>query len=99
MYVTGAFPYGQLKESVYMSHPNGLEELGKEKFVCELQNSISRVVQAPGIWYQLFRSFLDDLGFTPLMHSDCIFVISYIQETAHILRYVDDMLILGGSSD
>lgn len=99
MYVTGAFLYGQLKESVYMSHSNGLEEPGKEKFVCKLQNSIYRVVQAPGIWYQLFRSFLDDLGFTPLLHSDCIFVISYKQETAHILLYVDEMLIFGGSSD
>ena len=35
-----AFLNGDLVEDVYMSQPNGFEEVGKEYMVCKLQKSI-----------------------------------------------------------
>lgn len=94
MDVTGAFLYGRLKEEIYMSQPKGFEEEGKEDYVCQLKKSIYGLKQAPRVWYNHLKHCLSDIGFSPLLHSDCAFRMRKGNSQIIILIYVDDMLLI-----
>lgn len=47
MDITTAFLYGSLDENIYMKHPPGFVEIGKEHMVCHLRRSIYGLKQSP----------------------------------------------------
>ena len=54
--VTTAFLNGKLEEEVYMNHPEGFVEKGKEGLACQLKQSLYGLKQAPRCW----NSVLDE---------------------------------------
>ena len=70
MDVKTAFLYGELKEEIYMEHPEGFIVKGQEKKVCKLVKSIYGLKQARQVWYELMADTLRrKLGFERI-HSD-----------------------------
>ena len=70
MDVKTAFLYGELKEEIYMEHPEGFVVKGQEKKVCKLVKSIYGLKQAGRVWYELMADTLRrKLGFERI-HSD-----------------------------
>jgi len=47
MDVKTAFLHGNLEEEVYMEKPEGMEELGKETWVCCMHKTLYGLMQAP----------------------------------------------------
>jgi hypothetical protein len=56
--VKTAFLYGDLKEEIYMSQPDGFKAAGKETWVCKLNKSLYRLKQSPRQWYKRFDKFM-----------------------------------------
>ena len=70
MDVKTAFLYVELKEEIYMEHPEGFVVKGQEKKVCKLVKSIYGLKQAGRVLYELMADTLRrKLGFERI-HSD-----------------------------
>jgi Reverse transcriptase (RNA-dependent DNA polymerase) len=54
--VTGAFLYGDLKETLYMSLPQGVAT--GDNRVCLLKRSLYGLKQAPRVWHQHLNAYL-----------------------------------------
>ncbi|KAD4586433.1 hypothetical protein E3N88_24034 [Mikania micrantha] len=66
--------------------------------VCLLKKSLYGLKQAPRAWYQRFADFVYTMGFH---HSQCdhsLFVYKHGRDTAYILLYVDDILMVTSSA-
>ena len=48
--VKKTFLHGDLEEGIYMEHPKGFKEKGKENLVCRLKKSFYGMKQAPCQW-------------------------------------------------
>ena len=68
MDVKSAFPYGNLKEEIYMKQPEGYIE--DSSLVCKLRKYIYGLKQAPRAWYSKMDSFLMSQRFERCK-SDC----------------------------
>lgn len=61
--VENAFLHGELKETVYMKQPPGLEDPEKPGSICKLKKAIYGLRQSPRAWFDKFSTFLIELGF------------------------------------
>ena len=95
MDVTTAFLNGELEEDLYLKQPKGLEERGKETWVCKLRKSIYGLKQAPRIWNSTLDTFLRGLGFTVSDADSCVYIWKNGKDTVIVGVYVDDMVITG----
>jgi Reverse transcriptase (RNA-dependent DNA polymerase). len=95
MDVKSAFLYGEIEDEVYLEQPPGFENESRKDWVCKLDKALYGLKQSPRIWYNTLASFLLDLGFTPLTADSGIFS----KNNTFIAVYVDDLLILGPSTD
>ena len=50
--VKTTFLHGELNKEIYMQHPEGFVEKGKEKLVCRLKKSLYGLKQVPRKWYK-----------------------------------------------
>ena len=95
--VKKTFLHSDLKEDICMVQPQGFEVTGKEKIVCKLQKSLYGLKQAPRQWYKKFDNFMGSNGFLRCQADHCCYVKNLGNSFIILLRYVDDMLIAGGS--
>ncbi|KAM6514095.1 hypothetical protein FALCPG4_18898 [Fusarium falciforme] len=93
MDVKTAFLYGLVTEEIYVEQPEGFND-GSGK-VCKLLRALYGLKQAPRVWYETLSTFLEILGFKPLLSDMGIFVKGH----TFIAVYVDDLLIAGPSKD
>ncbi|KAJ0470826.1 putative RNA-directed DNA polymerase [Helianthus annuus] len=94
--VNNAFLYGNLKEEVYMSMPEGLNVNHSNK-VCKLNRSLYGLKQAPRMWNEKLVHVLLKMGFYQSKCDHSMFIKS--DETAFVvmLVYVDDIILTGNS--
>ncbi|KAJ9547776.1 LOW QUALITY PROTEIN: hypothetical protein OSB04_020319 [Centaurea solstitialis] len=95
--VKNAFLHGHFHETVYMHQPPGFRDQHLPNHVCLLKKSLYGLKQAPRAWYQRFADYVFTLGFK---HSKCdhsLFVYKNGKQTAFLLLYVDDILLITSS--
>ncbi|GKA96141.1 ribonuclease H-like domain-containing protein [Tanacetum coccineum] len=92
--VNNALKYGDLVEDVYMTLPQGYDNVDKSK-VCKLTKSLYGLKQAPRQWNAKLTTALDEHGFD---HSKFDYSL-YIKQKGNVfvtlLVYVDDIYFLG----
>ena len=61
--VENVFLHGDLKETVYMKQPPGIEDTEKPHYVCKLRKDIYGLRQSSRAWFDKFSTFLLEFGF------------------------------------
>lgn len=95
MDVSTAFLNANLEENIFMSQPEGFEDIQHPNYVWKLKKAIYGLKQAPRQWNSLISSFIISLGFKRLVSDTSIFVSQTHESRTVICLYVDDLLILG----
>lgn len=90
--ITTAFLYGDLKETIYMTPPEGLD--CNLNMVCKLNKSLYGLKQAPRCWNTKFNSVLKKFGFERTKADQCIYIGLIRGITCYLCLYVDDGLLL-----
>lgn len=90
--VKTAFLNGDLKETIYMQIPEGIEHKSNE--VCRLKRSLYGLKQASRAWNSKFVQFLKQCGLEQSKADPCVFYGRIDDNEVIILLYVDDGLIL-----
>jgi len=93
MDVKSAFPYGILKEEIYMRLPEGYRTARK---VARLQKYIYGLKQSAHVWYACLLELLRKIGFVISHFNPCVFI--HKSESTFISVYVDNITIISPSS-
>jgi len=96
--VKNAFLHGDLTEQVYCQQPAGFADPARPDAVCLLRKSLYGLKQAPRAWFQRFATHLHQLGFTPSKADSSLFVYRRGHDEAHLLLYVDDIVLSASST-
>lgn len=95
--VKTAFLHGELKETVYVTQPEGFEVKGSEHKVYKLNKALYGLKQAPRAWNDKLNKILVGLNFTRCLKEASV----YRKETGGNLLivavYVDDLFVTGSS--
>ncbi|GJY10051.1 ribonuclease H-like domain-containing protein [Tanacetum coccineum] len=94
--VNNDFLYGDLKEDVYMTLPEGYKSNNKHK-VCKLNKSLYGLKQAPRQWNAKLTTALIEHGFEQSKFDYSLYVKKKGALFVALLVYVDDILITGTS--
>ena len=99
--VSTAFLYPQLKETIYMRQPKGLECPSNPGHVFKLQKCIYGLKQSGFEWNALLTSYLITLGFSPgtIATDECIFSRWTNGKLTLLTVYVDDITLLADKSE
>lgn len=95
--VKNAFLHGHLYETVFMNQPPGFRDKNFPDHVCRLKKSLYGLKQAPRAWYQRFIDYVTHLGFRPSSSDHSLFIYRHGLNTAYILLYVDDIIMVTSS--
>ncbi|GJY10315.1 retrovirus-related pol polyprotein from transposon TNT 1-94 [Tanacetum coccineum] len=93
--VKSSFLNGELKEEVYVNHPQGFEVEGKEEKVYKLKNDLYGLNQAPRAWYSQIDGYFKEKCFDQSKSEPTLY--GKNQGTSDILivaLYVDDLLFI-----
>lgn len=93
MDVKTAFLHGELKETIFMEIPDGVD--APPNTVCRLVKSLYGLKQSPRCWNEKFNQKLLELGFKRSMHDYCLYTRILPGDEIYIVLYVDDLLIVG----
>ena len=97
MDVTLAYLYGPVDADIYLTKPEGLEEIMKDPLpknpVCKLQKSLYGLKQSGHIWNQTLVKSLKGWGFVQLKTDPCLFTRRVDNRKIVLAIYVDDILI------
>ncbi|KAI5728895.1 hypothetical protein M8J77_025006 [Diaphorina citri] len=97
--VKNAFLHGSIKEDIYMTLPDGLndEHARKNSMVCKLNKTLYGLKQAPMEWNAKFDSYVKAKGFKQTLSDKCL----YTNDSCGtiLLLYVDDIIIAGSSKE
>ncbi|SMY30300.1 unnamed protein product [Zymoseptoria tritici ST99CH_1A5] len=88
MDVKTAFLYGLIQETVYVEQPYEFEEGSNN--VCLLDRALYGLKQLPRTWYNTLTSYLNKIGFKPLVADISVFFRGH----TFIAVYVNDLLIV-----
>lgn len=69
--VKTAFLYGDIKENIYMTQPEGID--APANYVCKLNRSLYGLKQAPRCWNHKFDSVLKKFGFINSHSDKCVY--------------------------
>ncbi|GJY31976.1 ribonuclease H-like domain-containing protein [Tanacetum coccineum] len=94
--VNNAFLYGDLKEDVYMTLPEGYNSKSNTK-VCKLNKSLYGLKQAPRQWNAKLTTALTEHGFEQSKFDYSLYVKHKGTVFVALLVYVDDIVITGKS--
>lgn len=89
--VTTAFLYGELKENILMTAPEGLN--CDPNKVCKLVKSLYGLKQAPRCWNTKFSSVLNKFGFEKSSADQCVYIGTINGFKCYLCLYVDDGLL------
>ena len=94
--VPSAFLQGDLKETVWMSQPEGYESGGPDEF-CLLNKTIYGLKQSPREWNAVIHNYLVKKEFTQSKADPCIYVNTekIYQGRLIVGVYVDDIKTIG----
>jgi hypothetical protein len=88
-----AFLNGELEEDVYIQQPPGYEE-GSNNTACHLHKALYGLKQAPRAWHLRLKQELETMGFTQSEADPGLFIKMEEGNSAFLLTYVDDILII-----
>lgn len=95
--VKTAFLYGDLKEEVYVSQPEGFVLKGKESKVYKLNKALYGLKQAPRAWNEKLNKVLEQLSFGKCPKEPALYRSRGKDHVLLIAVYVDDLLVTGTS--
>ncbi|KAK9063254.1 hypothetical protein SSX86_017124 [Deinandra increscens subsp. villosa] len=93
--VKAAFLHGDLKETVYVSQPEGYVKKGQEKKVYKLEKALHGLKQAPRAWNQKLDQVMKELGFVKCQHEQAVYTRRNGKSILILGVYVDDLLVTG----
>ena len=89
MDVTGAFLYGDIKETVFMRLPNNK--------ICRLKKSIYGLKKSPRYWNTKFNDFIIRENFERSKNDPCLYIKKGGNDYMYVLLFVDDLLYFGNN--
>lgn len=95
--VKTAFLHGELKETVYVSQPEGFEVQGSKKKVYKLHKALYGLKQAPRAWNDKLNGILLELGFTRCSKEPSVYRKTVKENILVVAVYVDDLFVTGAS--
>lgn len=96
--VRTSFLHGELKETIYMEAPEGLEQFkNQSNTVCKLNKSLYGLKQSSRCWNLKFISFLKTFNFVENKADKCIHRAIINGNVVYLAFFVDDGLILSDS--
>lgn len=93
--VKTAFLHGDLKETVYVTQPEGFEVRGSEGKVYKLNKVLYGLKQAPRAWNDKLNNILMELSFTRCLKEPSVYHKRVSGELLIIAVYVDDLFVTG----
>ena len=93
--VKTAFLYGELKEIVYVSQPEGFEQKGCESKVYKLNKALYGLKQAPRAWNHKLNQTLRELQFEKCAKEPSVYRKVIDGELLIVAVYVDDLFVTG----
>ena len=96
--VKTAFLNGDLKETVYVSQPEGFKVEGSEDKVYKLEKALYGLRQAPRAWNEKLNQVLEKLLFVRCSKEPSLYRKKIDNDHLLVAVYVDDLLVCGSSS-
>lgn len=90
-----AFLYGELKENVYVSQPQGYEVRGSEEKVYKLKKALYGQKQGPRAWNEKLNNTLGELKFVKCTKEPSLYRMRKGDDLLLVAVYVDDLFITG----
>ncbi|GJR64527.1 putative RNA-directed DNA polymerase [Tanacetum coccineum] len=97
--VNNVFLYGDLKEDVYMTIPQGFGNTGNKNLVCKLNKSLYGLKQASRKWNEKLVGILRENGFVQSCSDHSLFTKTVNNIFVALLVYVDDIVITGNDEN
>ncbi|KAG7533498.1 Zinc finger CCHC-type [Arabidopsis thaliana x Arabidopsis arenosa] len=95
--VKTAFLHGELKETVFVSQPEGFEKKGYEEKVYKLNKALYGLRQAPRAWNNKLNHILCELKFKKCSKEPSVYRKEVKEHLLIIAVYVDDLFVTGTS--
>ncbi|KAG7554412.1 Integrase catalytic core [Arabidopsis suecica] len=96
--VKTAFLHGELKETVYVTQPEGFEEKGSESKVYKLNKALYGLRQAPRAWNNKLNQILKELRFEKCSKEPSVYRKRVNEASILIVAvYVDDLFVTGSN--
>ena len=102
MDIKTAYLNADIEEEIFMQQPEGFKKFDKQgnPLICKLRKSLYGLKQSGRNWYLTIKTFLNQLGFTPAIQDECLFIKKGENGIEGIVcLWVDDMVILGLQED
>ena len=102
MDIKTAYLNADIEEEIFMQQPGWFEKLDNQgnHLICKLMKRLYGLKQSGRNWYLRTIYFLSQLGFTPAIHDECLFIKKGENGIEGIVCLcVDDMVILGLQED
>ncbi len=95
--VTTALLYGDVKDTIYLSIPDGLD-IDRNKFVFRLNKALYGLRTSSRTWTNLLHQHLLRIGYVETPEK-CVYKHHQNRKLTLLLTYVDDILIVGNNDD
>ncbi|MFS7974794.1 putative RNA-directed DNA polymerase [Helianthus anomalus] len=95
--VKTAFLNGNLSEEIYVSQPEGFEEVGNEDKVYRLKKALYGLKQAPRAWYSRIDGYFIKNGYERSINEPTLYVKKVDGEIIYVCLYVDDIIYTSSS--
>ena len=96
--VKTAFLHGELKETVYVTQPEGFEKKGEENKVYRLEKALYGLRKAPRAWNNKLNAILCELKFTKCAKEPPVYRKLVNGDLLVVAVYVDDLFVTGTNS-
>ena len=93
--VKTAFLHGELKETVYVTQPEGFEVKGSEKRVYKLRKALYGLKQVPRAWNYKLNNILVSLRFERCVKEPSVYRRPVDGDLLIVAVYVDDLFVTG----
>ncbi|CAI7836898.1 unnamed protein product [Closterium sp. NIES-54] len=95
--VANAFLYAPVDAEIYVKLSHGSH--GEPNQVCQLQESLYGIKQAPRLWQQYLHARLTRIGFKQLPHDQGMYRLTKGDDYILLIVYVDDLLYIGSTDN